>query len=144
MSATYHRGKHRDVDAGQGTLLPGKFLLVAYLMENSIKVQEQSEIGRGQLSTRLFPKPGIFTRVRSIETCSVATVARHVISHAYYLFAYLLTAVRIASSHSYVIPSQECVFARVHAFGSALTYYLVFTWWVFCAILCPRGMYVCA
>ena len=33
-----HRGGHRDVDAGQGTVLLGKVLLVAYLMEHSIRV----------------------------------------------------------------------------------------------------------
>ena len=33
---------HRDVDAGQGTLPLGKVLLVAYLVESSIRVQEQS------------------------------------------------------------------------------------------------------
>ena len=36
-----HRG-HRDIDAGEGTLLLGKVLLTAYLMESSIRVQEQS------------------------------------------------------------------------------------------------------
>ena len=30
-----HRGRRRDVDAGQGTLLLGNVILVAYLMESS-------------------------------------------------------------------------------------------------------------
>ena len=81
MGATYTRG-HRDIDAGQDTLLLGKVALVD-LMESSIRVQEESEIGRGQLSTRLFPEPCIFIQVRSTKTFfSVTTVARHVISYA--------------------------------------------------------------
>ena len=36
-------GGHRDVDAGQGTLLLGKVLLVAYyVMESSVRAQGQS------------------------------------------------------------------------------------------------------
>ena len=75
--ASYRR-EHRDVDAGQSALLLGKVLLVAYLMESSIRVQEQNEIGRGQLNTRLSPQPCIFIRVRS----SVTIIARDMISYA--------------------------------------------------------------
>ena len=35
-------GGHRDVDTVQGTLLLGKAFLVGYLMESSIRVQEES------------------------------------------------------------------------------------------------------
>ena len=41
MAPNRERG-HKGVDAGQGTLLLGKVFLSAYLMESSIRVQEQS------------------------------------------------------------------------------------------------------
>ena len=52
IATVLHRGGHRGVDAGQGMLLLGRVLLVAHLMEGSIRLQEQREIERGQwLST---------------------------------------------------------------------------------------------
>ena len=88
------RGGHRDVDAGQGTLLLGKVLLV------SIRVQEQSEIGRGQLCTRLSPEPCIFIHLRSTEIFPLLLIARHVISYVCRMYLPIFSFLYVIASPS--------------------------------------------
>ena len=74
-----HMWGHRDVDAGRGTLLLGKVLPVAYLMGSSIRTQDQTEVGRGQASTRLSPEPCISTGAISLDV-SVSSTSRDLLS----------------------------------------------------------------
>ena len=62
------RGGHRDVDAGQGALLLGKVLLVAYLMESSnYRAQEQRAI-EGDSRVPDCPRNQICTFIRHVQS----------------------------------------------------------------------------
>lgn len=55
-----HTRRHPYVDPGKGKRLFGEVHLVAYLMRCSTRVNDQSEIGRGQIR--------VITQIRSAET----------------------------------------------------------------------------
>ena len=72
-----HR-RDRDVDAGQGTLLLGIVFLLAYLMESSIRVQEQSATGRGSRVPGC-PLNHVFSYVYNLLDVSVTSMPRALI-----------------------------------------------------------------